>query len=189
MRRTIILCTLALACAPDGHEGTTGETGTTGGTTDDRPAGCACIPETAEPGVFGPPELPTCGEHVCGAIVGQEALSGGLELDAPANLDCALLKLRDRVPGLLTWEINPNQAFTDEGYVLIHADGNAIFRRHGARDLGYVVGDAQLGPLKSVGFFSDCLALPVGDAGRLDCLRTAMEAVTAVCDPGWSGGF
>ena len=188
MRSAAIFCTLVLVSLPGCHDSATGESGTSGGTSDGGQE-CACIPETIEPGQFGPPDPPTCGAALCDPLVGHEGNSGGLVLEEPTSLDCALLKLRDRVPGLLTWEINPNESFTDLGYVLIRGDGNAVLRSYGARDLDYHVSDAQYGPLKPSDFFIDCLALPVDDIARMDCLRMALDSVTTVCDPGWDASW
>jgi hypothetical protein len=154
----------------------------------DVPEGCECIPDDDATGYdWAPPSWPTCGEDLCATVdASGNEYDGEFMLTNPEALDCALMALRDRSPGIVrwSWEENGGQ-FSDFGYILVQPEGTVVHRRWGAEDLGWDVSDAQAGELPSAQYYDDCLAQP--DAlVRFDCLRDLASAQTTVCDEGWS---
>jgi len=154
------------------------------------PAGCECIlDEDEERYSSSIPSLPTCGEPLCGDVSG--SCDGWcdetpFELPSPDALECALMALRDRTPGLVTWSWSGNGGQYDEdGYVLINPDGTAVHRSWGWSDLSYEANQASLASLPPAAHYDACLANP-DDLARFDCLRAEINAILGVCDEGWS---
>ncbi len=159
---------------------------------------CECIApdsETVSLGSAAVPSAPTCGETLCATVRGScggmfEGYCGQVEapfvLDDSAALECALVALRDRTPGVLTWEWSEfGGQFEESGYVLVRGDGTAVVRHWGCGDLVYDASDATLGPLRAAEDFTACLGEP-DDAVRFDCLRDALASVSNSCDGGWT---
>jgi hypothetical protein len=158
----------------------------TGGTL----AGCECILDEAEVAEDASiPSLPTCGEPLCGDVSGScdgWCDESPFELPSPEALECALVALRDRTPGIVTWSWSGNAGQYDEdGYVLINADGTAVRRSWGWSDLLYQADQAELGALPPAEHFDACLADP-DDLARFDCMRASLDSTLGVCDEGWS---
>jgi len=151
---------------------------------------CECVP-ASEPGTLGtPPPAPDCGERLCPRIV---ARGGGdsdfpFESDSAEALTCALTALRDRTPGVLeyAWDHDYGQ-YTSDGYVLIQADGTAVFRWWGQADLDYDVGPAELHELRSAATYEDCLGDDDLEA-QLGCVLARGPSIST-CDPGWSAFY
>ena len=128
--------------------------------------------------------LPDCGdEQLCPTIVATIGPLDEVVIENPADLDCALEALRDRTPGLLSWD-KQNFDGDDEGYVLIQADGMVIRRNWGLQDLAWIVSDSELGAPLASGEFEACLIEPDLEA-RLNCVRRPLESASLVCDEGW----
>lgn len=164
-----------------------------GPTTGEPPPECACIVD--DPGVeWVDPSLPTCVESICprvdAAFVENENCDtwcdGNVELDAAA-LECALVALRDRTPGLIRWSLAIEaEAKTDQGYVWIHDDGTAIWRKWESHDLGFNASAAQVVTLPASEVYTDCLAEP-SEQVRFDCLRQSLSSPdNLVCDEAWT---
>lgn len=161
----------------DGGTTSAGSTGGPGGSE------CACIPDD-QPG--GVPSIPACESLICPVV---EALGDGvmpLALADPAALECMLTALRDRKPGLVRWaQTDGVGQFTDEGYVLIHADGTAIRRSWGKLEGINNVQRALSGALPAPAEFEQCLAEPE-DQTRLFCATWfVLEGPWSICDEGW----
>ncbi len=106
-------------------------------------------------------------------------------LDDPAALECALTALRDRTPGVVTWTFSEGGGqFTDSGYVLISANGSAIWRHWGWIDLFYIASDSNLGELVAPADYDECLAEP-DDLTRFKCMGQVLASVSSACDEGW----
>lgn len=162
--------------------GSSGSSGTTGGA----PAECACIPDDPEEGDWGDAaSLPTCGETLCPVVDGAESFDLFV-LGTPDALTCALTALRDRTPGVIRWTWTENGGqFSDDGYVLIQADGTGVRRSWGASDLSYGVSEALHGALPVTAMFEACM-MEVSDWTRFRCLMDVdIGAPTVVCDEGW----
>lgn len=206
MRLRPCLALLLLTACPGGTETTTDDgaspsdtgTSTSAGTspetdTADPPAECACIldEEPADPN--SEPSNPICGGSPCPRVVGECVdayceLGGVFELVDPTTLECALVALRDRTPGVLTWSFDEGSGIhTDDGYLLVNADGTAVRRHWDREDLNFEVSDAVLGPLPAAAVFDACLAEPDART-RFDCLRIELEQPAATCDEGWTCG-
>jgi hypothetical protein len=156
---------------------------------------CECIPDDSQQDTdadedWDEPSSPTCGEDLCATV---EATSDDDSEDStlimisnPEALDCALMALRDRKPGLVRWSWSDSIGqFSDTGYILVRIDGTAVHRRWGEEDLSWVADDARAGELPSAQYYDDCLANT--DAGaRFDCLRNVELAEPTVCDAGWT---
>ena len=153
---------------------------------------CACIVDDPK-GEWGTvPSDPLCGETLCPIV----QAGCGVDIDCeivvmnPEALTCALTALRDRTPGIVrwTWDDGFGQ-FSDDGYVLIYADGTAIRRHWGEQDLSYEVSEAQWGTLPNACAFAMCLAAG-SDGVRFDCMRMfPLAAPNVVCDEGWFVDF
>jgi hypothetical protein len=157
-------------------------------------AGCECILDEEPVDMCAAYTAPTCGETLCPLASGDCAegycsKGGPFVLADPAALECALMALRDRTPGIVEWRLvegDPANGPTrnENGYVLVNADGSAV-RRHTTReDLGYGVSDAVLGELPAPEAFDACLADP-DDLARFECLRAQLEPALGVCDEAW----
>jgi hypothetical protein len=154
-------------------------------------SGCDCIPEQSQGGNGwgdGPAD-PTCGENLCPLIVargGGEISPSEFELDTPDAVECALEALRDRTPGFITydWDTDFGQ-YTTSGYILIDADGTAIYRSWGNRDLSFDVGDAVMRELQPVESYAQCLEETDARA-RLQCVLTSTGTEIETCASGWS---
>lgn len=177
--------TEATATEADPGTETSADTGTETGT--DGIPGCECIVDEDDENPPEAPSLPTCGESVCPEVMAAEAGDGGsgsLEVSNPEALTCALTALRDRTPGIVTWDWSDAIGqFQDDGYILIMADGTAVRRNYGWQDLSYIASDAELGPLEAPEHYTECLANASPQA-QFDCL-TANLAATATCDEGF----
>lgn len=176
---------LLLVAACPGDDGPSTETDTSSPI-----AGCECIidEEPADPNRG--PEGPTCGDSPCpyvtGECIGYCELDGVFELANPAALECALVALRDRTPGIVVWSLVEDYGvYTYDGYLLVKADGTAVRRQWDREDLTFEVSDAVLGRLPPAAVLDACLAEP-DDHTRFDCLRTELEQPTGVCDEGWT---
>lgn len=172
--------------APTGSTGEPDDTAT-GSTGEPAPAECACIID--EQGEQGTPAQPTCGESLCDIV---DAETAGIDLDSlvvsnPEALDCVLKALRDRTPGIVRWSWTENGGqWTDDGYVLINADGTAVHRSWGAADVVFAVGDAKFGALPEPAVFEQCLTGGGTDRERFKCATDFdLRAPTLVCDEGW----
>ena len=151
-------------------------------------AGCECIPDDTSEGSPDAPSDPTCGEPLCPTVsltCKGYCSDGPVVLEDPAALECALLALRDRTPGLVEWSSHENGGqYSDHGYVLVNADGVAVRRNWGWSDLYYQTSAAILGALPPPEDFDACLAEP-DDLARFQCLRGQLSTQIAVCDEGW----
>jgi hypothetical protein len=159
-------------------------------------AGCECVLDEDPVDMCAAYTAPICGETLCPLTSGDCAegycgKGGPFGLADAAALECALMALRDRTPGIVEWSLvegDPANGPTrnEDGYVLVNADGSAV-RRHTTReDLGYVVSDAVLGELPPADAFDACLADP-DDLARFECLRAELEPALGVCDEAWGG--
>jgi hypothetical protein len=154
---------------------------------DDVPEGCECILDDTTEQEWAEPSLPTCGEDLCATVEASGSeFEGNFVLTNPEALDCALMALRDRSPGLVRWSWQENGGqFSDFGYILVQPEGTVVHRRWGAEDLGWEVSDAQAGELASAQHYDDCLA-QTDVLVRFDCLRDLALAPVTVCDEGWT---
>lgn len=149
---------------------------------------CECIAEQAEGET---PMMPICGDELCGEVLVADdpmAEFGEKLVTTPEELECALTALRDRTPGIVTWSGSFNGGqFSDNGYILIYADGQAVRREWGANDLSYDVDPALRFDLLDPQHYTDCLALPTDDE-RYSCLRAypSPNPPPVVCEAGWS---
>lgn len=165
---------------------TTGESETT---MQDPPL-CPCIVDDPGDGTVEP-TLPTCVDPICPPVVGayEQFCEGmcveGVKVDAAA-LECALVALRDRTPGLIRWHLNiEGDAYVGDGYLWIQSDGSAIWRKWEGKDLGYTVTAAQIVELPASATYEQCLA--EGDVPRFECLRQSLAGPdNFVCDAGWT---
>ncbi len=165
---------------------TTGESETT---MQDPPL-CPCIVD--DPGdAWVEPSLPTCVDPICPTVVGayDQFCEGmcveGATVDAAA-LECALVALRDRTPGLIRWHLNiEGELYVGDGYLWIQDDGSAIWRKWEGEDLTYTVTAAQIVELPASATYEQCLA--EGDVPRFECLRQSLAGPDSfVCDAGWT---
>ncbi len=173
--------------------GTSDNPVTTGGaevTTGGAPPECACIVD--DPGrQWVDPSLPTCVGSICPTVVAafEEACdtdcNGQAEVDAVA-LECALVALRDRTPGLIRWSLKiTDSAATDDGYVWIREDGGAIWRKWESEGVYFEATAAQLVALPASAVYEQCLA-ELDGRDRFDCLRQSLAGPeNLVCDLGW----
>ncbi|MFV8750792.1 hypothetical protein ACNOYE_09600 [Nannocystaceae bacterium ST9] len=144
---------------------------------------CECIPDQE---LYDPPMMPTCGELLCPTVSQVDGIEGVPELATPEALICALTALRDRTPGIVTWDSTFNGGqFSEHGYVLIYETGEAVFREWGANDLSYDVTPALRFELPAPEHYDACLANP-DDYDRYYCLRQQPNPSLAICDAGWS---
>jgi hypothetical protein len=148
---------------------------------------CECIPEQED---YEPPMMPTCGDMLCDSVNSADDPDEefGKLVTNPEALECALIALRDRTPGIVAWSSSFNGGqFSDTGYVLIDATGEAIRREWGANDLSYDVDPALRFDLPEPSYYEDCLANPT-DSERYYCLRAypAPDPAPFVCEAGWS---
>jgi len=155
----------------------------------DTAAACECIRD--DQGAHSEiPSAPTCGEGPCPTVLGscrscEDVPPLELSVDTAA-LECALVALRDRTPGLITWRWDIESGYgTDEGYLLVREDGTTVRRIWEGLDLGFQASDAVFGELPPPEVFDACLAEP-DDQDRFDCLRLELETQHGVCDEGWS---
>lgn len=181
---------------------TTGESDTTtGGPTSTGPTSTGPDPTTGEPAcpciVDDPgndwidPSLPTCADPICPKAVAVYQLecdtdcSNDDDIDTEA-VDCALVALRDRSPGLLLW----SHEFFDsvkrtKGYLWIRGDGSAIWREWEEFDLTFTVQAAQIVELPTSEAYAQCLADP-DPRHRFECLRQSLAGPdNLVCDEAW----
>jgi hypothetical protein len=179
LRASCLLLPLLAAC-PAGGEGSATDT--------DAVAGCACIPEQ-EGSHADIPAAPTCGEGPCPTVMGScdvcnEVPPASLSVDAAA-LECALVALRDRTPGLITWRWDSDGGYRiDEGYLQVNEDGTVVRRSWYRHDLIFSASDAVVGELPPPEAFDACLAEP-DERARFDCLRTELVTEHGVCNEGW----
>lgn len=164
--------------------GATTESETETETGADVPEGCECIiDETSE---ASGPWWPTCGEELCDIVNFESSESGDFILMNPEALDCALMALRDRSPGVVRWSWNREYGqYTDIGYVLVHPEGTAARRSWGAQDLSWTMDDALAGELPSAQHYDDCLA-DSSPAVRFGCLANTSIPNATVCAYGWT---
>jgi hypothetical protein len=109
----------------------------------------------------------------------------GFVVSNPEALDCALMALRDRSPGIVRWSWSENGGqFSDEGYILVQPEGTAVHRSWGANDLSWEASDARAGELPSAQHYEDCLA-QTDTLARFDCLRELTITQPTICDEGW----
>lgn len=144
---------------------------------------CECIAEQPD---YEAPMMPVCGEILCGSVREVDGQEGVPELATPDELACALTALRDRTPGIVTWSSTFNGGqFSQTGYVLIYANGEAVRREWGANDLSYDVDPALRFQLHDAAYYDACLANP-DDSARYYCLREYANPSIAECEAGWS---
>lgn len=151
--------------------------------------GCECIVDEDPTDPTTTPSRPTCGESLCPQVAGScEGYcfdDAPFVLEDPAALECALVALRDRTPGIVTWSwMEGGGQNDDSGYVLIDAHGTALRRDWSWSDFDYSVTDAVLGQLPPAEHFDGCLIEP-DDLTRFNCLRGGLDSMLAVCDEGW----
>lgn len=203
LRSPYLLLLLLTACPSDDDPATdptdptaaTDPTAPTEGTDDTDTSGpvvgCECILDEEPTDPNSGPSGPTCGDSPCPNVVGACIdsyceLGGVFELADPTALECALVALRDRTPGIVVWSFDEGSGVhTDDGYLLVNADGTAVSRHWDREDLNFEVSDAVLGQLPPAAVFDACRAEP-SDLTRFDCLRAALEQPAGTCDEGWS---
>lgn len=161
---------------------------TTGDPTTGEPA-CPCIVD--DPGTMWlDPSLPTCADPICpkAAAIYQVECDTDCNDDIDAEaVDCALVALRDRTPGLLTWSLDflDSEAQRYKGYVWIRGDGSAVWRMWEEYDLVFTVWAAQVVELPTSEAYAQCLADPE-PRHRFDCLQQSLSGPdNLVCDEGW----
>jgi hypothetical protein len=146
---------------------------------------CECIPPTMED-LW--PEFPSCGDALCDvAMVVADPESEWEEpmIANPEAVDCALMALRDRTPGVLTWDEEYSFGmYTESGYVLIYDGGEAVHRDWGVDDLNYWASEALRFELLAPEVYEACLADP-DPLSRYGCLTAPPQVELEVCDPGW----
>jgi hypothetical protein len=167
---------------------TTGESDTsTGDPTTGEPA-CPCIVDDPDP--WRDPSLPTCADPICpkAAAIYQVECDTDCNDDIDAEaVDCALVALRDRTPGLLTWSLDflDSEAQRYKGYMWIRGDGSAVWRMWEEYDLVFTVWAAQVVELPTSEAYAQCLADP-DPRHRFDCLQQSLSGPdNLVCDEGW----
>jgi hypothetical protein len=168
------------SASPDSDSGTSGPI-----------AGCECIPDEWLDLAAVPP-LPICGEDLCPYVFGTCGEGDGCASEAPpfeifdpVALECALVALRDRIPGSVVWDLKESNLVRAGGYVVIQEDGTAVRRSWLRVGLDFEVSDAALGDLPPPAFFDACLAEP-DDRARLECVGVALETELGVCREGWT---
>lgn len=165
---------------------TTGESETT---MQDPPL-CPCIVDDPGDGSVVP-SLPTCVDLICPRVDGayEQFCEGmcveGVTIDTAA-LECALVALRDRTPGLLRWRLSiEGELYADDGYLWIQNDGSAIWRKWEGKDLVLTVTPAQIVELPPSATYEQCLT--EDDVSRFECLRQSLASSDDfVCDEGWT---
>ncbi len=161
----------------------TADTADTTDTTTSDGMECECIAEQPD---YEPPMMPLCGETLCPTVSQVDGQEGVPELATPEALVCALTALRERTPGIVTWSSTFNGGqFSDTGYVLIQANGEAVRREWGAEDLSYDVDPALRFELHDAAYYDACLA-DLDDSARYYCLREYPNPSLAICEAGWS---
>ena len=168
----------ALAClltaCPDANEDDGADDG-------GRDPGCMCIADQSMD--QSTPLAPTCGTLLCPRA--DYDYDNPEQLPNTDDIDCALTALRDRTPGFVRWYVSSGGGQeTDEGYILINADGTAVHRHWGNADLAFIADDAVFGELRPAADYDACLA-NADPLQRLACLRQTLASESAVCDPGW----
>jgi hypothetical protein len=144
---------------------------------------CECIPEQAD---NEQPMPPSCGEPLCDIVSEEDGFEGVPTLATPEALECALTALRDRTPGYVRWgSVFNGGQFSEHGYVLIYANGEAVHREWGAQDLSYVVEPARRFELPDPSHYEACLA-NADDHERYYCLRQIPIPSIEECEAGWS---
>jgi hypothetical protein len=103
----------------------------------------------------------------------------------PEAVDCALMALRDRTPGILTWHYSLNILVESSGYMQITEDGRGVNRRWGVDDKSFQISDAELGELSPADYYDACLAEPEAIM-RYYCVTTNLVTIDDLCDEGWS---
>jgi hypothetical protein len=196
MTPALLLASLAsLACqVPEADDGLGSDTetgsdtesdGSTDGTTGDG-VECECI---AEQDVEELPVFPTCGAPLCDPVVWYDDEEGFSQLESVEAAECSLIALRDRTPGIVRWSsASGDGQFTNDGYVLIYADGSAVVRQWGNKDLVYEAGDAVHFELPEPAYYDDCLAMM-----NYSCIGTGPHPSNEIvaletCVEGWSHG-
>lgn len=152
-----------------------------------QPPGCECIPDE-ELRVGVTPSAPTCGETLCPTVSATCAADCPPETFEVADLDaleCTLLALRERTPGVVTWAYDEDTKYrnVEDGYVLVREDGTVVRRSWSQVDVGCSVSDAVLGELPPPESFDACIAETDVQA-RFDCVRALLPVELAVCNEG-----
>lgn len=178
---------------------TTGDSTTDGSTSDgstsddstsaEPPQLCPCVVDDPGEGQEDP-SLPTCAESICPLVAASYAqycegmCIEGAVVDAAA-LECALVALRDRTPGLIRWRLAiEGELYYGNGYLWIRDDGTAVWRKWENEDLSYDVSPAQIVALPAGATYEQCLA--ADDATAFECVRQALAGPDdLVCDEGW----
>lgn len=178
------LAGLVLLLSACSAPGATNETETDTETGAEVPEGCECVVDEATEA--SGPWWPTCGEELCDIVdVESSEFDGSFTLANPEALDCSLMALRDRSPGVVRWSWNQDGGqYTNIGYILVHPEGTAVRRNWGADDLSWTMEDALAGELPSAQHYDDCLAEP-NEAIRFRCLRDT-SITDAICVYGWT---
>jgi hypothetical protein len=173
MKRLIasLLMLSAAACTTDeksgGTDGATSDASTTLSSEDAE--ACACLADAS------------CGAAQCEAVLA--SCEGCDEGPDEAAVECSLVALRDRTPGMIAW-VRRSQAgeeFT-RNRVYIRADGPAVLERYNAQDLCTRTGPHALVTLESPAYYEGCLAKATL-AERISCLTQGLGEETAECTP------
>lgn len=195
----------ASSSGADATSGDTTDDPTTGATTDEPtsddsssesettaapPSLCPCIVDDPDGSVA--PSLPTCVDLICPRVDGsydgycEGMCIEGAEIDAAA-LECALVALRDRTPGLIRWSLGiKGELYAGDGYLWIRDDGSAVWRMWEGKDLDYTVTAAQIVELPASATYEQCLASD-DESLRFECLRQSLAGPdNFVCDDGWT---
>lgn len=160
-------------------------------TTAEPPSLCPCVVD--DPGDSSvAPSLPTCVDPICPLVDGsydqycEGMCSEGAGVDAAA-LECALVALRDRTPGLIRWRLAvEGELYYGNGYLWILDDGNAVWRKWENEDLNFTATAAQIVELPPSATYEQCLASD-DEALRFECLRQSLAGPDDfVCDDGWT---
>lgn len=170
--------------APDPTSGTSDDTATTDG----NEVMCPCVPDDAPSEQWGQtPSLPSCGEQLCPVVhiaceySCENAEDMDIEIDDPDALTCILTALEAGTPGYILYEIESASGLHGEsGYHLTRADGTAIHRIWGTKDLAFVVGDA----LQGVSPDYACAGAQ-SEASRIECMIRRPTGTLTNCDTGW----
>lgn len=147
-------------------------------------AGCTCIAD--DPPLSALPTLPTCHAPICDVVAScpEFCVEGSaFELADPTELECALMALRDRTPGVITWDLQQG-AYRDEGYLLILSDGRGVRRNWGGQEPLVYVSESVFGDLLEPKTFEECLD-ETDDFVGFECIRHQLGGLE-ICNASWT---